>query len=120
VWREMAGFSIGKLSQSRPNSFENGFRFIQTATNAQNPPPGHFERNRDFGLTQSRVLVRRLAHVAGEDELAAHAPDATSDRDSQGARHNGLRSPVLCATTEIETHASVTIRYRIANFAPKV
>jgi len=27
----------------------------------------------DFGLAQSRVLARREAHVAGEDELAAHA-----------------------------------------------
>jgi len=42
----------------------------------------------DFGLTQSRILARREAHVAGEDELAAHAPDAASDlRD---ADHWGL------------------------------
>src|SRR6202011_2255309 len=42
----------------------------------------------DFGLAQSRVLARREAHVAGEDELAAHAPDAASDfRD---ADHRGL------------------------------
>src|SRR5467141_3021865 len=42
----------------------------------------------DFRLAQSRVLARREAHVAGEDELAAHAPDATSDlRD---ADHRGL------------------------------
>ena len=26
----------------------------------------------DFGLAESRVLARREAHVAGEDELAAH------------------------------------------------
>src|SRR6195256_5565386 len=41
-----------------------------------------------FGLAQSRVLARRKAHVAGEDELAAHAPDAATDlRD---ADHRGL------------------------------
>src|SRR5262249_37867723 len=33
----------------------------------------------DFGLAQSRVLARRETHVAGENELAAHAPDAASD-----------------------------------------
>src|SRR5258707_4532233 len=33
----------------------------------------------DFGLAQSRVLARREAHVAGEDELAACAPDAAPD-----------------------------------------
>ena len=39
-------------------------------------------------LAQSRVLARREAHVASEDELAAHAPDAASDlRD---ADHRGL------------------------------
>ncbi len=42
----------------------------------------------DFGLAQSGILTRREAHVTGEDELAAHAPDATSDlRD---ADHRGL------------------------------
>jgi hypothetical protein len=42
----------------------------------------------DFGLAQSRVLARCEAHVAGEDELAAHAPDAAADlRD---ADHRGL------------------------------
>src|SRR6202047_4233194 len=42
----------------------------------------------DFRLAQSRVLARREAHVAGEDELAARAPDAASDlRD---ADHRGL------------------------------
>src|SRR5713226_10443711 len=29
----------------------------------------------DFGLTQDRILARREAHIAGEDKLAAHAPD---------------------------------------------
>ena len=42
----------------------------------------------DLGLAQSRVLARGKAHVAGEDELTAHAPDAASDlRD---ADHRGL------------------------------
>src|SRR2546426_3719630 len=42
----------------------------------------------DFGLTQSRVLARRKTHIAGENELATHAPDAASDlRD---ADHRGL------------------------------
>src|SRR6476660_6826096 len=41
----------------------------------------------DFGLAQSRILARREAHVTGEDELAARAPDAASDlRD---ADHRG-------------------------------
>src|SRR6266481_2232926 len=42
----------------------------------------------DFGLAESRVLARREAHVAGEDELAAHAPDAASDLCE--ADHRGL------------------------------
>src|ERR1700674_4914961 len=33
----------------------------------------------DFGLAESRVLSRREAHVTGEDELAAHAPDTASE-----------------------------------------
>src|SRR5207244_11666709 len=42
----------------------------------------------DFRLAQSRVLARREAHVAGQDELAAHTTDAASDlRD---ADHRGL------------------------------
>src|SRR2546427_10659444 len=42
----------------------------------------------DFGLAESRGLARREAHVAGEDELAAHTTDAASDlRD---ADHRGL------------------------------
>ena len=42
----------------------------------------------DFGMAESRVFARREAHVAGEDELAAHAPDTASDlRD---ADHRGL------------------------------
>src|SRR6266478_6219280 len=33
----------------------------------------------DFGLAESRILARCEAHVAGEHELAAHAPDAAAD-----------------------------------------
>ena len=39
-------------------------------------------------MAESRVLARREAHVAGEDELAAYAPNTASDlRD---ADHRGL------------------------------
>src|ERR1700741_1992764 len=42
----------------------------------------------DFRLAQSRVLARREAHVAGENELAAGTTDTASDlRD---ADHRGL------------------------------
>src|ERR1700682_4019685 len=41
----------------------------------------------DFGLAQSRILARREAHVTGEDELAARAPDAASD--PRDADHRG-------------------------------
>src|SRR5438034_432042 len=43
----------------------------------------------DFGSAPSRVLARRESHVAGEDELAAHAPHAASDLCD--ANHRGLR-----------------------------
>ena len=52
-----------------------------------------YRRRRDalprrLQVGQSRVLERREAHVAGADELAAHAPDTASDlRD---ADHPGL------------------------------
>src|SRR5437660_10839526 len=42
----------------------------------------------DVGWAESRVLARREAHVAGEDELAAHAPDTASD--PRDADHRGL------------------------------
>src|SRR5580700_7536384 len=61
-----------------PNQMWEAFR---TATTWMQSHP-------DFGLTQSRVLARRKTHIAGEDELAAHAPDTASDlRD---ADHRGL------------------------------
>src|SRR6266566_5148735 len=40
-----------------------------------------------FDLSQGRVLARCETHVAGEDELAAHAPDPPSDlRDADDRR----------------------------------
>src|SRR6266404_4156203 len=42
----------------------------------------------DFGLAQPGVLARREPHVAGEDKLAAHAPDTASD--PRDADHRGL------------------------------
>src|SRR5689334_3174954 len=42
-------------------------------------PAAGVQSHPDFGMTKSHVLARREAHVAGEDELAAHAPDAASD-----------------------------------------
>src|SRR5258708_3253559 len=50
--------------------------------------------NPDLGLAQSRVLARREAHVAGEDEFAACAPDAASylrDADHRGFRETNER-----------------------------
>src|ERR1700694_566883 len=43
------------------------------------PAAAGMQSHPDFGLAESRVLARREAHVAGEDELAAHAPDTASD-----------------------------------------
>src|SRR5580700_1753286 len=41
----------------------------------------------DFRLAESRVLARGEAHVAGKDELAAHAPHTASDlRDANHRR----------------------------------
>src|SRR2546428_13059742 len=41
----------------------------------------------DFDLSQDRVLARCETHVAGEDELTAHAPDPPSDlRDADDRR----------------------------------
>jgi hypothetical protein len=37
------------------------------------------DANPDFGLAESRVLARREAHVARENEFAAYAPDAASN-----------------------------------------
>src|SRR6266699_6611383 len=40
-----------------------------------------------FDLSQDRVLARCETHVAGEDELTAHAPDPPSDlRDADDRR----------------------------------
>src|SRR4029077_2305987 len=42
-------------------------------------PAARMQSHHDFGLAQSRVLARRESHIACEDELAAHAPNAASD-----------------------------------------
>src|ERR1700704_2003159 len=65
----------------RPTATDQMWKTFRTAAAGMQSDP-------DFGLAESRVLARRAAHVAGEDELAAHAPDAASDlRD---ADHRGL------------------------------
>jgi len=65
----------------RPTAADQMWEAFRTATTWMQSHP-------DFGLTQSRVLARRKTHIAGEDELAAHAPDTASDlRD---ADHRGL------------------------------
>src|SRR5260370_4659827 len=70
---------------------ENDFERAATADQmweAFRTAAARMQSHPDFGLAQSRVLARREAHVAGEDELAAHAPDTASDlRD---ADHWGL------------------------------
>src|SRR2546429_5389637 len=48
-----------------------------------------------FGLAESRVLARREAHVAGEDELAAHAPDTASDLRDTAHRGLGERNELI-------------------------
>src|SRR5438876_7873126 len=54
--------------------------FRTTAAGMQSHP--------DLGLAQSCVLARSEAHVAGENELAAHAPNTASDLGD--ADHRGL------------------------------
>src|SRR5258708_40000563 len=52
-------------------------------------PAARMHSDPDLGMTESRVLARREAHVAGEDKLAAHAADAASDlceADNRGLR----------------------------------
>src|ERR1700731_4335534 len=81
----LSGFTIEVIGAE--NDFERSTAtdqmwktFRTAATGMQSHP--------DFGLAESRVLPRREAHVAGEDELAAHAPNTASDlRD---ANHRGL------------------------------
>src|ERR1700760_3895379 len=45
----------------------------------------------EFGMTQFRVLARCEAHVAGKNELAAHATHAATDSCETDNRH--LRKP---------------------------
>src|SRR6266702_7147103 len=56
----------------RPTAPDQMWKTFRTAAAGMHSHP-------DFGLAESRVLARREAHVAGEDELAAHAPDAAPD-----------------------------------------
>src|SRR4029077_4489008 len=51
----------------RPTATDQMWKTFRTAAAGMQSPP-------DFGLPESRVLARRKAHVAGENELAAHAP----------------------------------------------
>src|SRR6202521_4248850 len=65
----------------RPTAPDQMWKTFRTAASGM-------QSHTDFGLAQSRVLARREAHVAGEDELAARAPDAAPDlRD---AHYRGL------------------------------
>src|SRR4029077_19386421 len=65
----------------RPTAPDQMRKAFRTAT-------AGMQSHSDFGLAESRIFARREAHVAGEDELAAHAPDTASDlRD---ADHRGL------------------------------
>src|SRR3984893_3877485 len=43
------------------------------------PSSAAMQADPEFGVAEFRVLARREAHVAGEDELAAHATHATPD-----------------------------------------
>src|SRR3981189_1102799 len=64
----------------RPTAADQMWKTFRTAAAGMHSHP-------DFGLAESRVLARREAHVAGEDELAAHAPNATPDlRDADHRR----------------------------------
>src|SRR5437879_2418296 len=65
----------------RPTAPDQMWKTFRTAAAGMHSHP-------DFGLAESRVLARREAHVAGEDELAAHAPATASD--PRDADHRGL------------------------------
>src|SRR5258705_9046944 len=71
---------------------ENDFECAAAANQmgkAFGTPAARMHSDPDLGMTESRVLARREAHVAGEDKLAAHAADAASDlceADNRGLR----------------------------------
>src|SRR5439155_22882441 len=85
----------------------------------------------DFRLTQQRVLARCEAHVAGKDELAAHATDAAPnlcDADHRGlgetderidqnreARRPYLCSDVPCLASQIKV-GKVELRIRALEY----
>jgi hypothetical protein len=56
----------------RPTATDQMWKTFRTAASGMQSHP-------DFGVAESRVLARREAHVAGEDELAADAPETASD-----------------------------------------
>ena len=61
----------------------------------------------DFGVAQSRVLARCEAHVAGEDELTAHAPDTASDLRDADHRDLVRRTNVSIRIGRPETPTAV-------------
>src|SRR5258708_89950 len=65
----------------RPAANDKKRKTLRSAAAGMQSHPG-------VGLAESRVLARREAHIAGEDELAAHAPDTASD--PRDADHRGL------------------------------
>src|ERR1700733_8582428 len=73
--------SLAPSTISRAAAHQMREPFRTAATRMQSDP--------DFGLAQSRVLARGEAHVAGEDELAAHAPDAAADLCDADHRRRG-------------------------------
>src|SRR6202030_2969747 len=65
----------------RPAATDQMWKTFRTAA-------ARMQSHSDFGWAELRVLARRERHVAGENALAAHAPDTASDlRD---ADHRGL------------------------------
>src|SRR4029077_3107993 len=60
------------------NDFERAAAADQMWEALRTAAPG-VDHHPDFEFAQLRVLSRREAHVAGEDELAAYAPDTAPD-----------------------------------------
>src|SRR5580765_5042285 len=65
----------------RPTAPDQMWKTFRTAAAGMQSHP-------DFGLAESRVLARCEAHVAGQDELAAHTPDTAPD--PRDADHRGF------------------------------
>src|SRR5579862_5346206 len=60
---------------------------FRAASSGMHPHP-------NFRLAEPRIFTRREAHVTGEDELTADAPDAPSDLSN--AHHLGFRETDEC------------------------